>query len=728
MTLPQGFELEITFPDQSPQRFPLESKLSIGGSDKSELCIEDYGLSPLHLSFRIHNAVLSLHNLGGKKQTLLGEQVLNHGKMYLLNFGDIIKVGDIDIKICEYVATAQTITEDPQPIDNPKEVSELDDKTAPGFKFDSMTADQVDEAELEEDDEYEEFTDEEFDYEDQRPGLFQRIKNKFKRKEKEEIDHEEDEVEEVEKEVENPRDLNIKKSAGKKITIPAPGPFIRLFSILANIALCFTLANDILPHFGLEGIFTSLYTAILPELNKVPQAVAIVEQVFNVLVCYFIIEFVSSILLGVNFCQYIFGFRSKNGFIVSRIQAPIRMFIGYFTASALIFDIPCIFRKRTFKEFITGSQLFTKSKFYTILIIILIFPLILFSPIYTPIVINIDSFDRVNTSEISNVKIKKESKIQRSWPSHSLGLKYLGKWDKSFNILPATSKGKIVIYNSKNINALTISKEKEYDLKKQLELIIKRSPIFKIQYKSLFNFYSSKENKPMSKNAIKDYSKLVLHALSLSFEELPVIMTSHGPFLKDLYFLKTEIMKRLDHKKNSTINYYITNKKIVLHSTTIGKVLKKTSLIVIDEQGIIKTYKTYSKKKDSKYQNKLTNLFFRNINPIKDGDIANAWDWVKIDNLFTAIKKVKRDITDLEIASIYDFYYNLASEQIKVQKTEKNKENNLAWFSKILFQASEKTKNLSNSGKLSNIEELSQSLKKLAIAVEKNKVDFFSLE
>jgi hypothetical protein len=713
LTLAPGFELELTFPDQSPQKIPLESKLSVGGSDKSELCIEDYGLSPLHLSFRIHNGVLSLHNLGGKNETLLGDQVLNHGKMYLLNIEDKIKVGDIEIKICEGVPVEQVISEPPLEESKPQD---LEEKTEPGFKFDSMTDDQIEETENDDEEEYEEFTNDEYEDEDEDeeesgPGFFQRIKEKFKKKE-------------VQK---DPRKLDFKKSAAKVTKVTPPGPFIRLFALLANIAFCITLANDILPHFGLDTIFTSLYEKVLPALSKNPEALKAFEMAFNIVICFFAVELISVLLFGVNLCQFIFGFKSKKGFIVSRIQAVFRTIIGYFTSSSLIFDIPCIIGKRTFKEFITGSQLYSRSKVYTVLASLILFPLILLSPIYAPIALNLSAFGEIKTDTIKNIKIKKNNKIQRSWPSHSLNLKFLGKWDKNFNILPS-SKNKLTIYHIENLKPVTISKEKSYSLKDQLRTISEKNPIFKIQYPSLQKFLTSKKEGKLSTQAIKEYSRLVGHALSLDFQTLPALLTGHGPFLKDLFILKSELKKLLKAKNNSFIQHHITNKKIVYQSTNILKKNKVTTILVLDEQGMLKIYKSQANRKDSKYLSKLNNTFFKSISPIKPNETANSWDWVKVSNLIHSIKSKKKDITDLQIASVYNFFFELSSNQIELAKKDEKKKENLKWISEQVEKTALDLEKLSNSGKLANLNELSTSLKKLSKAVSANDVAFFSLE
>ena len=313
-----GFQLEINFPDQSPHTIPIGNKLSLGGSEKSELCIEDYGLSPIHLSFRIHNSVLSLHNLGGQNPTTLGEQILSHGKMYLLNVGDVIKVGDIEITIQEKSISEEAATEE--------EKVEAEEESSQGVQFQEMTDEQI---------QYEDDLGEQDTIDDKTFNIAN-----YKETLKEELEDSTSDISEKKSVVKvndkkcAPEDTIEKKKKSsflsrtfgkkKKSSIPqvkakprprknSPGPFIRLFSLMINVSITLTIIYEVLSISQVSEIFSPVYNLLTPLLKQVPKSELLTLNIFSVLATYFLIEITTSIILSVNLGQFLLGIKTTNG-------------------------------------------------------------------------------------------------------------------------------------------------------------------------------------------------------------------------------------------------------------------------------------------------------------------------------------------------------------------------------------------------------------------------------
>jgi hypothetical protein len=772
LSQPLGFQLEINFPDQSPHKIPLGSKLSLGGSDKSELCIEDYGLSPLHLSFRVHNNLLSLHNLGGKNSTHLGDQQLNHGKMYLLNIGDIIKVGDIEIKICES-ESAPVAAEETTP-DQPSEV-DPQDKTAPGFSFDKMTDEQIEEAENDVDDEegyYEE--DAEFE-EESSPGFFQRLKNKFKKKKPQDEDEEEFileedyEDEDLEEESEDeqdidellddeeegeeqpsqtlvmrlknkllkgkkkdPRELNIKKSAAKVVKVQPPGPFIRLFSLICNIALSVTLVFEVFPMFDLAKKIAPWYAKLDPVFAKVPYSHYISQDIFTVILTFIALDLVFALLLGVNLSQFILGIKSERGLVLSRIQALFRSLISYVTTPLIILDAPCVVGKRTLKEFLTASQLTSRSKVYSILAGLLFIPLLALSPFYVPIALNMDSLKAINVSESRTVKVKKDDRVKSVWPTDILKVKFFGNWDKNFHIaanIKTSNKSSVTIYDLDNkFYNSEIAYKSNADLLESITSYKKLNPIFKFDSPSLSDLKSVKGKVKLSSSHLTEYKALAEMALKLNTQTLLDAFLVHGPFFKDVFKLKKDLISLLKLNDRSNVEIYSTKKKLVFISENKTRKNQSLTILLIDESGDMKLYESKAKTLHSKLHKKSVSLFFQNAKLKKDSDTPNSWDWTKLSNTLMEVEKSKRDITDLEIAAIYDSYFDTASKIMSSGSDSKPLKHQSSWFSANINQTALYLEDLLEFKSHMGISELKDSLLKLSSALKENKVDFFSLE
>jgi hypothetical protein len=86
---------------------------------------------------------------------------------------------------------------------------------------------------------------------------------------------------------------------------------------------------------------------------------------------FLIIRVLSAFIFGVSIGQLLCGVRSEGNLLLKRIFAPLREILGVFTGPFLIFDIPGLFSKKTFKEIITLSKMYQSSRLSYLLMMIM---------------------------------------------------------------------------------------------------------------------------------------------------------------------------------------------------------------------------------------------------------------------------------------------------------------------------------------------------------------------
>ena len=69
------------------------------------------------------------------------------------------------------------------------------------------------------------------------------------------------------------------------------------------------------------------------------------------------VQTVAHLLFGTNAIQFILGLRNNRSFVASRLLGVVRYYIGLVTAPFLVFDLPILFRMKSFKELVTFNTL-----------------------------------------------------------------------------------------------------------------------------------------------------------------------------------------------------------------------------------------------------------------------------------------------------------------------------------------------------------------------------------
>jgi hypothetical protein len=307
----QGFALYIQGP-QGKQRVVITNRLTLGSANDNDLSINNGDLAEHQCIFKVQNGILSIHNLSSETPLLLGPQVLEIGKMYIIDEGDSLTIGAITLSIENenHKSEKDEVPEELQgmfdkteqiklgPNDlSPKEETpdsntsiSSEDKTDPATSrpmFDQL----VNEEDEEEINEVEEEEEEEEEEETVPKNKWWQFFSKSKTDDDTEEDFEEDEYEEKDEEIEQ---------ATKNDESSRPMVFSQLVAFLAQIFLAITALSFI----NNDPLLNKILTLIPSEFGKY-----IPVTITKLIICYITIDLLSHLILGTNLILFLMGIK-----------------------------------------------------------------------------------------------------------------------------------------------------------------------------------------------------------------------------------------------------------------------------------------------------------------------------------------------------------------------------------------------------------------------------------
>lgn len=204
---------------------------------------------------------------------------------------------------------------------------------------------------------------------------------------------------------------------------------------------------------------------IMSYLNKITD-----YNFFKYLFMFILIENLSALILGISLPKFIMGVKSTDKYPISSLKALLRNILGLFTLPLIILDLPILWSMRSFKEVITGTQLYYKSKIQMIVAPILTLPLVLIFWYLSPFLdFNLKFLPPV--IETTEIKIKQSIEDGlTNYQSKELALKGSYTKNEKFTYLPYFEKDKTysIIFvdsflkQSAKINVLKIVELEEF--------------------------------------------------------------------------------------------------------------------------------------------------------------------------------------------------------------------------------------------------------------------------
>lgn len=535
------FDIVLENLEGSPE-YELKHKLVIG-REVGDIVIDDASISPRHASFTLQDDVISIIDHGSQRGTFINGRKIPVGKFIIIETGDSIKVGDLDLKI----KTGTKVLDESDIPENPLPSTSTNIISPPAIPKQTSTP------------------------------LSAGRKATGKKK-------------------------NKKKKRFSFATYEAANTLLRVLSIVGDFFLSYILLILFLPFDDFKFLLDSipkLVTDLLPIpidqgldilKNEYQIPVESVFEVYNFLnsyleiyplvVMYGLLRLISTFILGVSFSQLMFGIRAGMNKIWARIGGVLRVVIGFFTWPFLIFDLPALISRRTFKEVITFTHLYNSSKLASIIGII-IYPLILvvaftFAPLFQgfemtePLILNPKVAERIATEEAGGATEKMQStsgqffQMTLSYPSEDFSL------IPRFNFLGAGSKTKmepgLSIFEKANLKtSMNLSLLKTFDLAALIELALRGNPFLQNKFPALYEYaYTSssaidavvktQDDKKASQfeNELKDLIQL---SFKLNLENSLDIIQTETPILAGLVHFRSSLISLLGGKTFSDAGF-----------------------------------------------------------------------------------------------------------------------------------------------------------------------------
>ncbi len=538
--------LDISIPDSDGHRVAIFDSVSIGSSDEVEVSVEEFGLAPRHGIFKVHNDILSLHNLGGNGKTSLEGHQLQHGKMYIVDKGDKLSMGELDITI-----ESENIS------------SKQDFYNLVGQESDE----ELDVDELIANDDFEED-------EEKGPGLFARIKEFFSKKKeslKNALPKKPEKGSSGEKTLTAAHQapaIKAKKQKGflKGSNASAAGFIGRLLALVLNLLITMNAKEFLIPLSGQEKKISELLskvsemlaplilkvTALLPaslaEYAKWLDYVADVN-ILTFVALFLVLNLVGIILFGVTTGHSLLMIGGSGSLIANRITGVVRWIIGLITTPLLLLDLPCLIGKRTVKEIASGSTMtyrFGVAKFVGPL---LMFPFFAALLLLTPALTDMDRLMSDSPEVVKIIPKKAKGELPFSGASSLLGLHLEARKFESRELIPVLRKSEKSHHVQLQLLDISSSNKAQLEVKddffKKMELIkigLSGNPLAFHFYK---NIKAAVESENITPVAAQEFQVLIKNALSLQPEKMLDVILSNGPFIGGLINLRKTILDKL---------------------------------------------------------------------------------------------------------------------------------------------------------------------------------------
>jgi len=374
-------ELELVNMDGNPA-YVLSHQLTIG-SEIGNIVINDSSISPRHATFALQDDVVSLMDHSSVSGTFVNETKIAPGKSIILDESDEIKIGDLVIKLkVSYQNGTQNVGE---------------------------SASQK----LPEDFDGEEFFSEDLENATESKGIskFKNFFEKFTSK----------------KEVKPTAKLELALESNT-----SANALPRVIAVIMDLLLSYSLVIVLMPleefkhfisyipHFIedlLDVKLLDLWTTITEDYGWLREIVADVISFVDglihlapLLVVFIVMRLFFTFIFGVSLSQFLLSINHEGNGIWARIGGLFRELIGFVTGPLLIFDVPALVSRKTFKEFVTLTRIQLRSRFVAVLSSFFLLPLFVGLNLVAPL---FEGFEPPHSIEVSE-KIEKRIKVQKA--------------------------------------------------------------------------------------------------------------------------------------------------------------------------------------------------------------------------------------------------------------------------------------------------------------------------
>ncbi len=555
------FLFVIVKDNESEYSAKLLNKTTIG-SEVGELKINHEQISPRHCTVFINRDVYSIIDHSSISGTFINKKRLDPGKIYLLDSEDKIRLGGLDLFFeqrepgIDPDLIAKAIPEVPVAVEEIEDgTRDLDSTVIAQFRSGLVSGEKSGELVIEELDD-EDFSGTEINRINIKSDEHQTIiakKMPFIPKSSEEL-LEQDKKREENKKTTKKKKIKVKKvgSSNSLIRVIANLNDFLFTYLFLNIASAFVEPKLLLEQVTADviGFFFSVFDR---KIELILKALPEIEQYKDFLFTfsYYIIFFalfksLCSFLFGSSLGQITTGIKVEGSFIWKRVIAPFRVVLGILLFPFLIFDVPTIFSKRSFKEVITRTIFTCRGGLLSFLIMVLVTLLlivvVIISPLFkgfevlSPVNVLIDNqkgqtllFDSSDYIKSLNLSVERSSIQKQFFPFATLRL---AQKKKFIDIgLMGVDKDSFSTFKIRKLKTFSF-----FDIFKSFVALNPAAGFFYPEISGLVTNIANR-NKSFKLNIqnkealIREISKLIKSSYELDLASLPGFIPENGIFL-----------------------------------------------------------------------------------------------------------------------------------------------------------------------------------------------------
>lgn len=685
----KSYDVVLANMEGSPS-YPLSHQLSIG-SEIGNIIINDPSVSPRHASILLQEEVISIIDHASVAGTFVNGTKIPAGKFIILEDTDTIRVGDLEVKLTARTSAIEDAGLNPPGHDDLDEEASEEDEEVPEEESEEA-------AEAEEEEEVEEDV----------------IPDDGKTITKSRVY------------MGNPKAqaLGVKAGAAKKkrkisFSLPsydASNSIIRVMALSADLLLSYVILVVFIPFDDFRNFLDSIPALIEETIDfrwvniwhlvteeAGPQVTDFLKEVFVILndivpvlhlvLIFFIVRLITTAILGVSISEFMFGIRGNFNGIWARIGGILRVVIGMITWPFLIFDLPSVASKRTFKEFITFTNTYVASRvtlffgivFYSPLLVVLLLlsPMFVGLELVEPITINTAVSQRVKPKPPEGADVPVIQKL-------SEGSRFLGvslSYDPSqVSLIPSfefkgdksklNMKANLEIFHREGERNVTLELFKTFDMKELLMVGLRGNYFLHNEYQTLYNYAFSAENtnrffkvpenpkqEEMFGNQVVNFTEMTF---GLGIETLPDFVMAKTPLIKSVVDYRTTLLGLFEYKDFSEINVIKLGKLICLRVTYDKQ--KPFDLIMPLVRGQGRIYKITFDKKDeiAKFRNQVYKFTFDELlwGTPEERESIETFKGLEVIDVFTSDLE-KAILTSSKAQALYGYYFEKSAEVMK---------------------------------------------------------------
>lgn len=540
------YELELSNMEGSPV-YDLKHQLTIG-SEIGNIVIADPSVSPRHATFILQDEVVSVIDHGSVAGTMVNNQKIPAGKYIILDEADIVKVGDLEIKLITGTASVPA-EEVPEP---PQEEDKKEDAKVKAFKDTKKT-----------------------------PPAKGEKKAALKPAQKK------------------------KKHLSFPSYVDSANSLVRVFAVLCDLLLSYSILVIFLPFDEFRNFlefipsflaslidvdWAAMVDAVLADYDFLAEmlkdAYAFFSSTFHIgplLITFILLRMISTLLFGVSVSEYAVGIRPDGNGIWARIGGVIRVLIGVITWPFLIFDVPSVVSRRTLKEFLTFTNIYVPSKFVAILGIIFFFPLMIALSIVSPLMQGLEPPEPIIVNDRIDQRVKVKLPADQvaaaetqSANEASSALRMEMSYDPAeLMIIPnfkfqgvknkLNLKNSLIFYQKDLQRHVEMELFKSFDFKQLLGIGMKGNFMLYDKYPEIYNFvYDPAESNPAFRKNIDAKSEaafanevitFIKTSFSISPENALEVLQSETFLIHGLVDFKSSFLSLIEYKDFDQIGF-----------------------------------------------------------------------------------------------------------------------------------------------------------------------------